>query len=104
MIGGSDRFYFFGCSSVCRRSHSKRFLGTLSNNDDDGSEYVTKKLNLRPFKLYRVYLKPHNSSNEGEFCWSRILNYFIHVQIEKGQFVIVGPHPPQNVALGGFTS
>ena len=63
-----------------------------------------KKLNLRPFKLYRVYLKPHNSPNEGEFSWSWILSDFIHVQLEKGQFVIVCPNPPQIVALGGFTS
>ena len=37
-------------------------LGTLSNNDDDGSETMTKDMNLRPFKLYRVYLEPLNSS------------------------------------------
>ena len=37
-------------------------------------------MDLRPFKLYRVYLKPHNSSNVGEFSWSWILSDFIHVQ------------------------
>ena len=26
----------------------------LPNNDEDGSENITKKMNLRPFKLYRV--------------------------------------------------
>ena len=45
-------------------------IGTLSNDDDDGSENITKKMNLRPFKLYRVYLKPLNSSNLGDFSWS----------------------------------
>ena len=40
-------------------------LGTLSNYDDDGSENITKKKNLRPFKLYRVYLEALNSSNVG---------------------------------------
>ena len=80
-------------------------LGTLSNNDDDGSENITnKKKNLLPFKLYRVYLKPHISSNVGEFSWSWILNDFVHVQIEKEQFVVACARPPQNVALGGFTS
>ena len=29
---------------------------SLSNDDDDGRVDVAKKLNLRPFKLYRVYL------------------------------------------------
>ena len=39
-------------------------LGTLSNDDDDddddGSENFAKKINLRSFKLNRVYLDPHN--------------------------------------------
>ena len=48
-------------------------LGTLSNYDDDGSENITKKMNLRPFKLYRVYLEVLNSSNVGDFSWSLIL-------------------------------
>ena len=67
--------------------------GTLSNYDDDGSENITKKMNLRPFKLYRVYLEPLNSSNVGDFSWSLILKGFIHVQIEKGKFVVACPRP-----------
>ena len=54
-------------------------LGTLSNNDDDGSENMTKNMNLRPFKFYRVYLEPLNSLNVGDFSWSWILKGFIHV-------------------------
>ena len=54
-------------------------LGTLSNNDDYGGENMTKNMNLRPFKLYRVYLEPLNSSNVGDFSWSWILKGFIHV-------------------------
>ena len=46
-------------------------LGTLSkDDDDDGSENVGKKVNLRSFKLNRVYLEPLNTSNAGEFSWS----------------------------------
>ena len=44
-------------------------IGTLSNDDDDGIENITKKMNLRPFKLYRVYLHALNSSNVGDFSW-----------------------------------
>ena len=40
----------------------------------------------------------------GDFSWSWIFKGFIHVQIEEGKFVVVCPRPPQNVALGGFTS
>ena len=43
-------------------------IGTLSN--DDGSENVGKQMNLRSFKLNRVYLDPLNMSNAGDFSWS----------------------------------
>ena len=35
-------------------------LGTLSDPDDNGSENVAKKMNLRSFKLNRVFLDPVN--------------------------------------------
>lgn len=37
----------------------------VTGEDDDGRENVAKKINLRPFKLYRVYLHPLNLSNAG---------------------------------------
>ena len=40
-------------------------------------------MNFRPFKVYRVYLKPLNSSNVGDFSWIWILKGFILVQVEK---------------------
>ena len=61
-------------------------------------------MNLRPVKLYRVYLEPLNSSNVGDFSQGWILKGFIHFEIEKGKFVVVCPRPPYYVALGGFTS
>ena len=45
-------------------------IGTLSKDGDDGSENVGKKMNLRSFKLHRVYLDPLNVSNVGDFSWS----------------------------------
>ena len=48
----------------------KLILGTLSNDDDEGSENVPKKMNLRSFKLNRVYLDPLNMLNAGAFSWS----------------------------------
>ena len=45
-------------------------LGTLSNDNDNSSENVAKKINLRSFELNRVYLDPHNMSNVGDFSWS----------------------------------
>ena len=45
-------------------------IGNLSKDDDDGSENYGKKMNLRSFKLNRVYLDPLNMSNAGDFYWS----------------------------------
>ena len=36
----------------------------------ESSENITKKINLCPFKLYRVYLELLNSSYVGDFSWS----------------------------------
>ena len=80
-------------------------LGTLSKDDDD-SENVGQKMNLRSFKLNRVYLDPLNMSNVGEFSWSWIPKDFIQVQKEEAKFVVVHvcSRPPENGKLGGFTS
>ena len=69
-------------------------LGTLSKDDDNGSEKVGKKMNLCSFKLSRVYLDPFNMSNAGDFSWSWILRDFIQVQKEEGKFVVLCPHSP----------
>ena len=45
-------------------------VGTLSNDNDDDSENVGKKMNLRSFKLNRVFLDPPNMSNAGDFDWT----------------------------------
>ena len=45
-------------------------IGTLSRDDDDGSEDVAKKMNLRSFKHNRVHLDPLSISNAGDFSWS----------------------------------
>ena len=39
-------------------------------DDDDGSERVDKKMNLRSFKRKRVYVDPLNMSNAGDISWS----------------------------------
>ena len=49
---------------------SATIIGTLSNDEDDDSENVPKKMNLCSFKLNRVYLDPLNMSNTGDFSWS----------------------------------
>ena len=68
-------------------------IGSLSKDDDDGSENVAKKIKLRSFKLNRVYLDPLNMSSAGDFSWSWITQDFIQVQKEEGKFVVC-PRPP----------
>ena len=51
-------------------SHTWQTIRTLSKDDDDGSENVGNKMNLRSFKLNRFYLDPLNMSNAGDFSWS----------------------------------
>ena len=52
-------------------SHTWETIGTLSkDDDDDSSENVGNKMNLRSFKLNRVHLDPLNMSNAGDFSWS----------------------------------
>ena len=72
----------------------KLSTGTLSNDDDDGSENVAKKNEFAFFQTYRVCLDPLNMSNVGDFSWSWIRKDFIQVQKEEGKFVVVCPRPP----------
>ena len=72
----------------------KRDISDLKQGRRDGSENVSKKMNLRSFKLNRVYLDPLKMSNAGDFSWSWILKDFIQVQKEVGKFVVVCPRPP----------
>ena len=60
------RIGFVQCEFLFRPWRLKK-VGSLSYYDDDGSEKKTKKMNLRPFKHYRVYLELLNSSNVGGF-------------------------------------
>ena len=83
-------------SSLADQCVRLQLVGTLSK-DDDGSENVGKKkekMNLRSFKLNRVYLDPLNMSNAGDFSWSWILKVFIQVQKDEGKLVVVCPRPP----------
>ena len=57
----SQRFHWCRLCRIVRP-----IIGGLSNNDNK-SENITRKMNLRRFKLYRAYLEPLNSSNLGDF-------------------------------------
>ena len=50
----------------------KPLLGSLSSHLDDGGKTIAKlkKINLRLFKLKRVYSDPRKLSKVGGFSWS----------------------------------
>ena len=53
-----------------KREMKRRPFGSVSNNDHDGYENVTKKVNSRCLKLDRAYSIPFNSTNADNFLWS----------------------------------
>ena len=58
-------------------------LGTLSNENDNGSENVAKKMNLCSFKLSQVYKDPLNMPSAGDFSWSWILKILFKFKNRK---------------------
>ena len=60
-------------------------LGTLSNDDDDSAENVTKKMNLCSFKLShdQVYMDPLNMPSASDFSWSWILKILFKFKNRK---------------------
>ena len=64
-------------------------LGSLSNNDGDGYENVTKKVRLRCVKLYRAHFISFISSYLGEFIESWILKDSINNQEKKKRVVVL---------------
>ena len=85
------------------RVRGPNLIGSLRNDDGDGYENVTWKVNLRCFKLYRAYSISFNSSNFGKFYYSWIVKDCIKVQEEKKKIVVFCSRPRQNVKLGSFT-
>ena len=85
-------------------SGNNYILGSLSNNDGQGNENVTYKVNSRCWKLYCAYFTSFNSSNDGKFVCSWILKDCIKVQEKKKKVIVLRSRTPQNVKLKRFTS
>ena len=78
-------------------------VGSLSNDNGDGYQNVTGKVNSRCFKLYRPYFISFNSSNVGKCLWSWILKDCIKVPEKENKIVVLCSRPRQNVKSGVFT-
>ena len=55
----------------------------FGNDDNNGIENAANKSNLRPFKLYRVYLDPFNLSNAGNSPGVEFLRTFSRYKRER---------------------
>ena len=83
------------CSAKNRRCESYCVTSPLTDDDDEGSENVANiATNLRPFKLYRVYLDQLNLWNVGGFSLRWILKGFNQLKKVKGKFVVACSRPP----------
>ena len=65
--------------------------GSSSNNDDDGHEDATCKVNSLFLELFLAYSITFNSSNVGKWFWSWILKDCIKVQKKKKRCCFVFP-------------
>ena len=93
----------FSPLQAIRKRIWKEAIRSLPNDDGDGYENVTQKVNLRCLKLYRAYSILFNSSNAGKRFWSWILKDCIKVQEKKKKVVFFWSCPRKNVKLGSLT-
>ena len=95
--GGGGRPKNIGCNGGITKKILSSFAVTavsviiesLSNEDGNGIENVTQKVNSRRFKLHRSYCNSFNSSNVGVF-FSRVEFYkglYLSSQKEKETFL-----------------
>ena len=59
------------------------YIRELKQRDGDSSENIAKKMNLRPFKLYHVYLEPFNLSNARQMPYGSSIRPFCLFSTEK---------------------
>ena len=93
---------FSPLQAICKRIW-KETIESLPNDDGDGYENVTQKVNLGCLKLYRAYSILFNSSNAGKRFWSWTLKDCIKVQEKKKKVVFFWSCPRKNVKLGSLT-
>ena len=75
-------------------AYSQKIVGTLSEDDDDGSENVAKKMNFSSFKLNRVYLDPLKCHVQATFPGVEFLRILFRFKKRKENFFVVCSRPP----------
>ena len=98
---------FFKCNtqsqyfaSTCVRRTLK---GSLSNNDGNGNENVTRKYIFISFVLLRDYFNSLNFYKNGELSRNQIGRSGVQVKKENQKFTAVRSRSPQNLKCGHFT-
>ena len=78
-------------------------IGSLSNDDGNGNENVTRKYIFVSFGLLRDYFNPLNFYKNGELSRTQIDRSGVHGKKENEKFAAVRSRSPQNLKCGNFT-
>ena len=78
-------------------------IGSLSNDDGNGNENVTRKYIFISFVLLRDYFNSLNFYKNGELSRNQIGGCGVQVKNENEKFTVVRSRSPQNLKFGHFT-
>ena len=104
--------WLFSTGFVCfRRKYSEEkyrrrrefILGSLSNDDGNSNENVTRKYIFISFVLLRDYFNSLNFYKYGELSRNQIGRSGVQVKKENEKFTVVRSRSPQKLERGHFT-
>ena len=78
-------------------------IGSLSKDEGNGNENVTRKYISTTFVLLRHYFKSLNFYKNGELSMNQIGRSGVQVKKENEKFNVVHSRSPQNLKCGHFT-
>ena len=82
---------------------AKKLIGSLSNDDGNGNENVTRKYIFISFVLLRDYFNSFSFYKNGELSRNQIGGSGAEVKKENEKFTVVRSRSPQNLKRGHFT-
>ena len=88
--------------SYQQEQESGKVVGSLSNNDGNGNENVTRKYIFISFVLVRDYFNSLNFHKNGELSRNQIGRSGVQVKKENEKFTVVRSRSPQNLKCGHF--
>ena len=97
-------FHKWASNILCARNLMASFIiGSLSNDDGNGNENVSRKYIFISFVLLRDYFNSFNFYKNGELSRNQIGRSGAEVKKENEKFTVVRSRSPQNLKFGNFT-